>query len=47
MQIRGINLAETVAEVYIDETYQINALLVSDNADKTLTYTSADERIIM
>ena len=45
MQIRGINLAETVAEVYIDETYQINALLVSDNADKTLTYTSADEKI--
>lgn len=45
MQTEGLNLTETYAEILVGETYRINANLISDNEDKTITYVSSDPEI--
>ncbi len=43
--VSGINLTESKKEIYIDDTYKIETNLVSDEEDKTITYTSSNPEI--
>lgn len=45
MQVNGITIPETNVNLYIDNTYNIVATLISDKEDKTLTYTSRNPEI--
>ncbi|MFA9414438.1 glycoside hydrolase domain-containing protein, partial [Streptococcus sp. E29BA] len=45
MQVKGLNVAETALELYINDSQQVNADLISDAADKTVTYTITDPEI--
>lgn len=45
MQTKGLNLSETYKELNIGDTWQIVTNLDSDEADKTITYVSADPTI--
>ena len=45
MLVEGINLTEASVEINTGDTYQIEATVVSNNDDKTLTYVSADPSI--
>ena len=45
MALPGLNIAETAKDVYIGDTYQISYDLVSDAADKTVTFTSSDPKV--
>lgn len=42
MVLNGLNLTETKKTMFINDTYQIETNLISDNEDKTITYTSSD-----
>ena len=45
MLLTGINNLESSVELFIDETHQLNAYVISAEEDKTLTYESADPSI--
>lgn len=40
MQVPGLNISETSKALYVGDTYSIDAVLISDQEDKTITYTS-------
>ena len=45
MLVKGLNIAENYKRLYIDDTYAIETNLLSDNNDKTITYTSSNPNI--
>ena len=45
MLLNGLNLTETSKTMFINDTYQIETNLISDNDDKSITYTSNDPQI--
>lgn len=45
MLVKGLNITENYKRVYIGETYTIETNLLSDNKDKTITYTSSNPNI--
>lgn len=46
MQTVGLNIQESSKEIYVGDSWQISMNLVSDNPDKTVTFTSADSSIV-
>lgn len=40
--VNGLNIAEMSKNLYVGDSYQIQAELISENPDKTLTYTSSN-----
>ena len=45
MLLNGLNLTETSKTMFINDTYQIQTNLISDNDDKTITYTSSNSQV--
>ena len=45
MLVKGLNITENYKRLYIGETYTIETNLLSDNEDKTITYTSSNPNI--
>ena len=45
MQVDGINIRAEKVELYIDDTYSLNASVVTDKEDKTITYSSNNEAV--
>lgn len=45
MSVKGLNLSETNKSLFINETYNIETNLVSDNEDKAIIYTSNDPSV--
>ena len=45
MMVDGVNLNETAVELNTGDTFQIKATVISGNADKSVTYQSADPKI--
>ena len=45
MQVDGINVRTNAVEIYVDNTYSLNASVVTDKADKTITYSSNNEKV--
>ena len=45
MQVEGINLSESSIEMWVGDTYTINANVVSNAEDKTITYSSDNEAV--
>ena len=45
MLVKGLNIAENYKRLYIGDTYAIETNLLSDNNDKTITYTSSNPNI--
>ncbi|MDQ6422949.1 Ig-like domain-containing protein [Paenibacillus sp. LHD-117] len=44
--VNGLNISEMSKELYIGDSYQIQAELISDNPDKSLTYTSSHPQVV-
>lgn len=45
MLVKGLNITENYKRLYIGETYTIETNLLSDNENKTITYTSSNPNI--
>ena len=45
MTVEGLNIAENYKRLYIGETYTIETNLISNNEDKTITYTSSNPKV--
>ena len=45
MQVDGINIRAEKVELYIDDTYSLDASVVTDKEDKTITYSSSNEKV--
>ncbi|MEG2489254.1 glycoside hydrolase domain-containing protein, partial [Anaerorhabdus sp.] len=45
MIVKGLNLTETSKNLFVGDSYKIQTNLISDNPDKTITYTSSNPEI--
>lgn len=44
--VNGLNISEMSKKLYVGDSYQIQAELISDHPDKSLTYTSSNPQVV-